>query len=41
MLNTNLYKLIARVSRLQLIVSSTSVWNSSFSNIVAIGNNPP
>src|SRR3984893_14775328 len=39
--NTNLYKLITRVSRLLVIVSSTKAWNPSFSSIVATGNNPP
>src|SRR5947209_10028727 len=39
--NTNLYKLITRVSRLLVIVSSTTAWNPSFSSIVATGSNPP
>jgi len=39
--NTNLYKRITRVSRLHVIVSSTSVWNPNFSSMVATGSNPP
>jgi len=39
--NTNLYKLITRVSRLQVTVSSIKDLESQFSSVVATGSNPP
>jgi hypothetical protein len=38
---TNWYKLMTRVTRFTLSVSSTTRWNSSFSSMLATESSPP